>query len=406
MFRKQQELIRQQQQQKDETYLDDENSYDYFGHQREEEGRGDKRQPVKMGGIKSSNMKPNNRSKKKSVENLKKHSPHRYQEADHRAEEEHLQELERLAGRSYTHEFDQRSFSRNSYDSNSLAYSDTETDFMIRQKTADNFNPPIQSQVSPVDVNEIDALQERLLTLEKQITTLVAAIERKEGEQEKTEDKLRRTLIELEAFKRASNSNKVQVENNQERALILLKEQHLKDMAQMTSSLSLAPSSPTKYGEGVGNTSIGGPAGGGGRESHRHLLAQLDMLRAEQKRAQDQILEERREYQIEGSNRLLAQERMLKVEINDLRQQKISLEDRFSQLSEDFTVVNAKAESFRILYKQLEDSRDMVRAEFFNIHPCTVIFIIFEDIIWYFHLPNLEIDSEIKNIPDFYIMKP
>lgn len=353
-------MIRQQ---KDEADLDDGNPMDYFGLKKEEEGD----QRSGKAGYKSSNVKSNNRSKKKR-EYLKKRLPHGYQETDHRAEEEYLQELERLAdGKSSPQEYDPRGFSRKSYDSNASAYSDTEAEFMFRQKTADNFT--MQPQISSVDFNEIDTLQERVHAFEKQIKTLIAAIQRKEGEQEKTEDKLRRTITELQAIKRASNSEKAQMEKNHEHELLLLKEQHLKDMAQMASSLSISPSSPTKYGETVGSTNVG-PGVGGGRESHRHLLAQLDMLRAEQKRAQEQILEERREYQLEGNNRLLVQEKMLKVEINDLRQQKISLEDRFSQLSEDFTVVTARAEGFGILYKQLEDSRDMVRGKYASAFNC------------------------------------
>jgi hypothetical protein len=244
-------LIRQQKE--DETHFDEETSSDYFGLQRKEEGD----QRIAKIGYKGSSMKINNRSKKKK-ENLKGRLPYGYEETDHRAEEKYLGELERLAGRSSAQDYEQRSFSRNSgsfsrnsYDSNASAYSDTEAEFMFRQKTAspNNFNPSVQLQRSFVDLNETDNLQERVDMYSKQITTLVAAIERKEGEQEKTEDKLRRTFTELEAIKRASNSEKAQIEKNHEQALILLKEQHLKDMAQMASSLSLFPSSPTKYGE-------------------------------------------------------------------------------------------------------------------------------------------------------------
>ena len=49
---------------------------------------------------------------------------------------------------------------------------------------------------------------------------------------------------------------------------------------------------------------------------------------------------------------------ILQIEISGLRSQKSALEDRLGQLTEDFTVVHARADSVVEMCKQLEKSRD------------------------------------------------
>ena len=49
---------------------------------------------------------------------------------------------------------------------------------------------------------------------------------------------------------------------------------------------------------------------------------------------------------------------ILQIEISGLRSQKSALEDRLGQLTEDFTVVHARADSVVEMCRQLEKSRD------------------------------------------------
>jgi hypothetical protein len=50
---------------------------------------------------------------------------------------------------------------------------------------------------------------------------------------------------------------------------------------------------------------------------------------------------------------LFTQEKLLKAEILELRQQRATLEDRQSQLSDDFAVMKAKTDSLHTLCRQV-----------------------------------------------------
>ena len=150
-----------------------------------------------------------------------------------------------------------------------------------------------------------NTLRKEKEVLEKQLGNLTAAMERKEAEQERTEARLRRIFSELETLKRTTNAEKIQSVGIHERAIILLREQHLKEMAGMTSSLSLQSSSNNLSERRTGDQ-IGGDA-------NRRLLLQLNVMRTEQRRLEEQFSEERGIIQAESSTRIVAQERTLKV---------------------------------------------------------------------------------------------
>ena len=62
--------------------------------------------------------------------------------------------------------------------------------------------------------------------------------------------------------------------------------------------------------------------------------------------------------QNEATNRLISQEKLLKAEILELRHQRTTLEDRLTQLSDDFAVMKAKSDSLTTLCRQMELTRD------------------------------------------------
>jgi len=88
--------------------------------------------------------------------------------------------------------------------------------------------------------------------------------------------------------------------------MLLLKEQHLKDMAAMATAVG--PNASTNGDMGVLHSSgMGGAMENGihknsivsgGVEASKQLLAQLDNMRIEQRRMQDQHAEERRVLQV------------------------------------------------------------------------------------------------------------
>jgi DNA repair exonuclease SbcCD ATPase subunit len=195
-------------------------------------------------------------------------------------------------------------------------------------------------------LQEKESLLSKISAFENQVKTLQTVIERKDKEQGKTEDKLHRIANELEANKKLLVTDRTSFKVSHERALLLLKEQHLKDMTEMASSLSSV------------NSQIVSDEASGVSESNRRLLSQLEVMRAEQRRVQDQFLEERKGFQAESSARLMNQERDFKVEVSDFKRQKASLEDRLTILTDDLSSMNAKADSLRQLCRQLEQSRD------------------------------------------------
>lgn len=235
------------------------------------------------------------------------------------------------AARSATaHKVEKQYFKKHFDESNAPAPSSVELDYMRRE---DNINdtsnlsinsyqsvgsryeekrapgdqyPRIEEKLLP-PVHDImgNTLRKEKEVLEKQLGNLTAAMERKEAEQERTEARLRRIFSELETLKRTTNAEKIQSVGIHERAIILLREQHLKEMAGMTSSLSLQSSS-NNLSERRNGDQIGGDA-------NRRLLLQLNVMRTEQRRLEEQFSEERGIIQAESSTRIVAQERTLKV---------------------------------------------------------------------------------------------
>ena len=55
---------------------------------------------------------------------------------------------------------------------------------------------------------------------------------------------------------------------------------------------------------------------------------------------------------------MVSQEKLLKAEILELRHQRTTLEDRLSQLADDFAVMKAKSDSLTTLCRQMELARD------------------------------------------------
>ena len=237
------------------------------------------------------------------------------------------------AARSATaHKIEKQYFKKHFDESTAPAPSSVELDYMRREDNiSDTSNLSINSHhslgsryeekntpggqypriedkfLSPVHDIMGDALRKEKHVLEKQLGNLAAAMERKEAEQERTEARLRRIFSELETLKRTTNAEKIQSVGNHERAIILLREQHLKEMAGMTSSLSLH--SPANNS----SERRSGDQNGGNGDANRRLLLQLNVMRTEQRRLEEQFSEERGIIQAESSTRIVAQERTLKV---------------------------------------------------------------------------------------------
>ena len=69
-------------------------------------------------------------------------------------------------------------------------------------------------------------------------------------------------------------------------------------------------------------------------------------------------MEERRALLNDTQSKISSQEKLLKAEILELRHQRTTLEDRLSQLADDFAVMKAKSDSLTTLCRQMELARD------------------------------------------------
>ena len=132
-----------------------------------------------------------------------------------------------------------------------------------------------------------DVMRERITALEKQVVSLTTLNERKDRELETAEEKLRKSRSHAEQQKRTMETEKMRLQEMHEQALLSLKEKHLVDMAAVASAV--AP--PNHSGNGGerdhdhGPSSKGAPLG----EAHKSLLNQLEVLRVESRRMQEQV---------------------------------------------------------------------------------------------------------------------
>ena len=243
---------------------------------------------------------------------------------------------------------------------NDISASNSQQNFALSSTSNKNRSSWEQSQIERVPnlLPGYEALSEAtkdcVAALERQVATLTAAITKKESEQERTEMKLRRTQSDLEACKRTLSTEKSEMMSKQELIVQQLKKQHIKEMVGITSSLSV--STPHSYSQSISG-SISSD-GGGISESHKQLLLQLDSMKMERRKMEESYSDDLRALHTESSGKLLSQERLFKAEISDLRWHKSSLEDRLSQLSEDFTIIHSKAEGFAQQIRSLEISRE------------------------------------------------
>ncbi len=88
-------------------------------------------------------------------------------------------------------------------------------------------NPGVSGRVN-------EAMRERVAVLEKNITQLTAQIVKKDGEIEKYDQKLRRVTMELDATRKGASKEMQLLIESHEKDIIRLREQHSKEMANMT----------------------------------------------------------------------------------------------------------------------------------------------------------------------------
>ena len=134
-----------------------------------------------------------------------------------------------------------------------------------------------------------DVMRERITTLEKQVVNLTTSLERKDRELETSEEKLRKSRLHAEQQKRTFETEKHRVQEMHEQAMLLLKEKHLMDMAAVASAVA-PPSSSNGGGDEKDHdhgpsSKASAPLG----EAHKSLLNQLEVLRVESRRMQEQV---------------------------------------------------------------------------------------------------------------------
>lgn len=200
------------------------------------------------------------------------------------------------------------------------------------------------------------ALKERIIALEKQVSTLNNSIVRKDEEFHKLEDRLRKVNVDFDNSRKNNARVIQQLKEDHERELIRLREQHAHEMSFIA---AVGPEDVSKPPQGRANapSSPKKNATDPSFEANKNLIEQIDVLRNEHRRLQDKYAEERRALQVDSNAKILAQERQYKAELLEIRAKYAELEDVISQRDEELAAARGRAEALNNLNKQLEKAK-------------------------------------------------
>jgi hypothetical protein len=206
-------------------------------------------------------------------------------------------------------------------------------------------NPGVSGRVN-------EAMRERVAVLEKNITQLTAQIVKKDGEIEKYDQKLRRVTMELDATRKGASKEMQLLIESHEKDIIRLREQHSKEMANMTLGIE-DPNDhfPLPKREDKSH------------DANRHLIQQLEILQAENRKLQEKANEDRRTLIVDSNTKLITQERQYKAEISLLRGQLTTLEDSLLMKEDEVTNNKANVDNMKSIVRQLELEKNELAGE-------------------------------------------
>lgn len=245
--------------------------------------------------------------------------------------------------------------------SQASVYSASESDFMARAA----LNGDLGSVIGGIDDASIlstnslvsnkntilqkinDALRERVDVLEKQCQKMERDVERKDADFEKCEQRLRRVALELESTRKGASKEIQLLIESHEKDLIRLREQHSRDMADMTLGIE-DPSDPFPLPKRQDNS----------QGANKNIIEQLENLQAEYRKLKEKASDDRRSMAVENSSKLVSQERLFKVEMLHMKAELTRLEDKITQQQDEVFTVNAKYQGLDAMNRQLVNEKN------------------------------------------------
>lgn len=196
-----------------------------------------------------------------------------------------------------------------------------------------------------------EALQTRVVNLEKQVVSLNSTIERKDKELGKMGDKLKRSIMEKDEIKKASAQELRAKDEECQQQFLNLRQQHAREMSFIATA-----------GSSHGDPSSPGPTGAAKKsesafEANKKLVEQLEVLRNEQERMQRRHFDDRKALQVEADTKLMNTERALKAEILSLKVKNTDLEDRITAKEDEIATAQSRMANLTTICEQLEKAR-------------------------------------------------
>lgn len=191
-------------------------------------------------------------------------------------------------------------------------------------------------------------LNARVAALEDQVKKLQGIISSKDSELSKKDEKIKRISNDFDNFKKIKSIELNDVKSDGEGKVALLIEQHMREKILLSRNNNNNESVKALEPHAQASSSTSTYA------ANSQLMDQLESLRNDNRRQQEQFYVDRQNIQIECNTKILGLEREFKTEISSLRRSNAELEDRLSQSKEEVLRGQASIDRLNSSCKQMQ----------------------------------------------------